>query len=151
MRGGRNGIHTIHPNTPLGSGFRVQGSGQPRTPNPEPRTFFSAGQTAVEFALLIAVLIAALLAMQIYMKRGVSGMLRRSADAIGEQYAPKDATSNLTLTAASDTVTRSVLHLDQSVGTETADVMVTDTTINQDRTTRTGSENVGPMGTDLWN
>ena len=109
------------------------------------------GQTAGEVAGLIAVVIAALLVMQVYMKRSVNGMLRRGADAIGEQYAPKDATSNVTLTVNSDIVTSSVLKLNQPVGTETADVMLTDTTINQDQTTRSGSENVGPLGTNLWN
>ena len=111
----------------------------------------SQGQTAVEFAVLIAVLIAGLLVMQVYMKRGVSGMLRNSADSIGDQYAPKDATSNVTLTVNSDTVTTSQLAINQSVGSETADVMITDTVINQDQTTRTGDESVGPLGTDLWN
>lgn len=108
------------------------------------------GQSTVEVAVLIAAVIAALLVMQVYMKRGVSGMLRRSADAIGEQYAPKDATSNVTLTVSSDVVTTSTLKLNQPVGTATADVMLTDTTINSDKTTRSGSENVGPLGTDLW-
>ena len=112
------------------------------------------GQTAVEYAVLLAVLVAALLAMQIYMKRGVSGRLREAADSIGEQYAPRNTTGNFTLTLSSKTKTESFLErgrvVDPSQGTK-ADVVVTKTTIESDTTNRTGQEKVGTLGTDLWN
>ncbi len=44
------------------------------------------GQSTLEYAVIIAVVVAALLAIQIYMKRGVQGKLRESSDKIGEQY-----------------------------------------------------------------
>ena len=51
------------------------------------------GQSTLEYAVLIAVVAAAAIAMQIYVKRGIQGRLRSSADSIGEQYAPGHTTS----------------------------------------------------------
>ena len=108
------------------------------------------GQSTIEYAVLAAVLVGALLAMQIYVKRGISGRLRLSADSIGTQYAPRKATSDMTQKVISDTTTKSKILLDQPVGAEKADVMVTETIINNDSTSRTGSEHVEALGTDLW-
>ena len=44
------------------------------------------GQSTVEYAVLIVVVIAALLTIQNYVKRGVQGRLKSSADDIGDQY-----------------------------------------------------------------
>lgn len=44
------------------------------------------GQSILEYAMIVAVVVAALLAIQIYMKRGVEGKLRSSADDIGGQF-----------------------------------------------------------------
>jgi len=44
------------------------------------------GQSTLEYSVLIAIVVAALLAMQIYMKRGVQGKLRAAADDIGQQF-----------------------------------------------------------------
>jgi len=128
--------------------MKKRGSGRQRAGE---RARLIRGQSAVEYALLAAVLVGALLAMQIYVKRGAMGRLKEAADQIGEQYAPRSATSNLTMTISSNTTTTSTLRKDQDLGRgQTGDVMVTTTTINQDTTTRTGSESVGPLGTDLW-
>lgn len=47
----------------------------------------SRAQSTLEYTVIIAVVVGALLAMQIYMKRGVQGKLRESTDDIGEQFA----------------------------------------------------------------
>lgn len=47
------------------------------------------GQSTLEYALLIAIVVAALLAIRIYMKRGVQGRLRSATDDIGEQFDAK--------------------------------------------------------------
>ena len=47
-----------------------------------------AGQSTLEYAVLIAVVVSALIAMQIYMKRGVQGKLRDATDQVGEQFRP---------------------------------------------------------------
>lgn len=43
-------------------------------------------QSTLEYAVLIIIVIGALLAIQTYIKRGISGRLRQAADDIGEQY-----------------------------------------------------------------
>ena len=44
------------------------------------------GQSTLEYAVLIIIVIAALLSIQVYIKRGVQGRLKSSADDIGDQY-----------------------------------------------------------------
>lgn len=46
------------------------------------------GQSAVEYALVIIVAIAALVAINVYMKRGMQGRLKASTDQIGRQFDP---------------------------------------------------------------
>jgi uncharacterized protein (UPF0333 family) len=50
------------------------------------RTKNNKGQTTLEYIILIVIIIAALLTIQGYLKRGIQGRLRSSADDIGEQY-----------------------------------------------------------------
>lgn len=44
------------------------------------------GQSTLEYAVLIVIVIAALLSIQVYIKRGVQGRLKSSADDIGDQF-----------------------------------------------------------------
>ena len=44
------------------------------------------GQSTLEYAVLIVVIIGALLTIQVYIKRGIQGRLKSSADDIGDQY-----------------------------------------------------------------
>jgi len=44
------------------------------------------GQSTLEYALIVAVVVGALLAMQIYMKRGMEGRMRKASDDIGKQF-----------------------------------------------------------------
>ena len=58
-----------------------------------------AGQSTLEYVILVVIVIAALLSIQFYLKRGVQGRMRSAADDIGEQYADttnwhKSVTSN---------------------------------------------------------
>jgi len=59
------------------------------------------GQSTLEYAVLIVVIIAALIAMQVYLKRGLQGRIRESSDQIGESYSPGYTVSNRTTTSAS--------------------------------------------------
>ena len=45
-------------------------------------------QSTLEYALIISVVVGALLAMQVYVKRGVQGRLKSATDDIGDQYSP---------------------------------------------------------------
>jgi hypothetical protein len=51
------------------------------------------GQTTLEVVILIGFVVAALIAMGVYMKRGVQGRLRDSTDQVGEQYSAGNTTS----------------------------------------------------------
>lgn len=53
------------------------------------------GQSTLEYAVLIVVIIAALVAMQVYLKRGIQGRMRESTDQIGQQFSPGYTTSNM--------------------------------------------------------
>ena len=70
------------------------------------------GQTTLEFAVLITVVIAGFLAMQIYLKRGVEGKLRASADSFGQQYSPGNTTGSLNITHNS--LTRTTVEVDDT-------------------------------------
>ncbi|MBF0511594.1 MAG: hypothetical protein HQL13_04605 [Candidatus Omnitrophica bacterium] len=51
------------------------------------------GQSTLEYAILIVVIIGALLAIQTYIKRGIQGRLKSSADDIGDQYSEGNTNS----------------------------------------------------------
>ena len=89
------------------------------------------GQSTVEYAVLIVVVIAALLAMSIFMKRGVMGKARESTDQIGEQFTPLTTSNDYTRTFTSKRTERT-----QTDGTEFS-------TIKEDEVqNRTGNEDV---------
>lgn len=64
------------------------------------------GQSILEYAVMLACVIAALVGMQIYVKRGISGGLRNSADMIGKQYDPAFISSSITTTVTGDYFTK---------------------------------------------
>ena len=53
-----------------------------------------AGQSTLEYAVVIAVIVGALLAMQVYIKRGVQGRFKQASDDIGEQFSAGAGYSN---------------------------------------------------------
>ena len=61
------------------------------------------GQSTLEYAVLIVVIIAALIAMQVYLKRGLQGRVRQSSDQIGEQYSPGYTESSQVTNASAHT------------------------------------------------
>lgn len=71
------------------------------------------GQSTLEYALIIAVVVGALLAMQIYMKRGMEGRMRKAADDIGQQFeAEKTYVEHTTVRSG-----KSVEHVNKGVTT----------------------------------
>jgi uncharacterized protein (UPF0333 family) len=88
------------------------------------------GQTTLEVVILIGFVVAALIAMGVYMKRGIQGRLRDSTDQIGEQYSAGNTTSTY--------VTKVDLSQTENVksGGETT------TTINRNEQRKTGSETI---------
>jgi uncharacterized protein (UPF0333 family) len=61
------------------------------------------GQSTLEYAILIIIIIAALLSIQVYIKRGVQGRLKSSADDIGDQYSDGNTNSIKTVVRTSNT------------------------------------------------
>jgi hypothetical protein len=61
------------------------------------------GQSTMEYAVLIIIIVGALLAVQVYIKRGVQGRMKSSADDIGEQYSPGNTNVIKTTTTHSQT------------------------------------------------
>jgi uncharacterized protein (UPF0333 family) len=95
------------------------------------------GQSTLEYAVLIVVIIAALVAMQVYLKRGIQGRTRESADQIGEQFSPGYTTSNMVTTTYAQTQ-------------ETSDNVSSTTTYLGQNQTRTGWENVMDANQEYW-
>jgi hypothetical protein len=56
------------------------------------------GQSTLEYVILLGFVVAALIAMGVYMKRGVQGKLRESSDQVGEQYSAGNTTGTYTTT-----------------------------------------------------
>ena len=81
-------------------------------------------QSTLEYAVLMVVIIGALIAIQTYLKRGVQGRLKSSADDIGDQFSP----GNTNVVTSERSSTRQV----QTVGlvTETNGAIKLDSTGN---------------------
>lgn len=96
------------------------------------------GQSTLEYAILIVVVIMALVGMQAYLKRGLSGRMRDSADQIGGQFNPNYAYGNVT-TYTGGSVGQVMDH-----GTET-------TTYKNQWQSRSGSETLtGNLDVESW-
>ncbi len=98
----------------------------------------------LEYVVLIACLAAALLAMQVYIKRGMQGRLRQAVDELGQQYAPKNTESDTTLKYESSVET--------TVETKEIDgrLKATTTSKSEDRQERSGNEKVGDLDSPLF-
>ena len=62
------------------------------------------GQSIVEYAIMIVVVVIALLAVNLYMKRGIQGRLRESTDQIGRQFDPETFNISWQSTSTGNTV-----------------------------------------------
>ncbi len=106
------------------------------------------GQSTLEYAVVIACLVAALLAMQIYLKRGMQGRFRQAADDLGQQYAPKNTTSDITIIQGSECEAVTTTAEDEKDKSK----LKTTTTINtKNQTDKTyGNEEVGKFEATLF-
>lgn len=102
-------------------------------------------QTSLEYAVIIACIVAALLAMQVYIKRGIAGRLRSAADDIGQQYDPGNTTGDMTLELNSD-ITTEVETVEEDGTLQTT----TTVTTNSEAEERYGTETVGELDSSLF-
>jgi uncharacterized protein (UPF0333 family) len=93
------------------------------------------GQSTLEYVILLGFVVAALIAMGVYMKRGVSGKLRDSTDQIGEQYEAGKTTGKYTI----------VSNMAQNETLAAKGVVTTDIQTNKQE--RSGNETVVGLGT----
>jgi len=97
----------------------------------------SKGQSTLEYAILIVVVIMALIAIQTYLKRGIQGRMRDSADQLGDQFSPGYTTYNFTTTSYTKT-------------NETQDAWKTTTRYDDSWSQRVGSENITNAEQEFW-
>lgn len=96
-------------------------------------------QSTLEYGVVIAVIVAALVAMQVYIKRGVQGRLRQASDDVGEQFSP-GYTTGATYTTSNVASTETVLGGDKPT---------TQSTSNQAQT-RSTNEQVATADQEYW-
>jgi uncharacterized protein (UPF0333 family) len=96
----------------------------------------SRGQSTLEYVILLGFVIAALIAMGIYMKRGMQGKLRESTDQVGEQYSAGNTTSDYTTTTA------------MTQNEVVASGGVSKTRITENKQVKTGSETVAAFSAE---
>ena len=61
------------------------------------------GQSTLEYVILIIIVAGALLAIQVYVKRGIQGRMKQASDDIGEQYSVGNTNINKTTKTHSKT------------------------------------------------
>lgn len=88
------------------------------------------GQSTLEYVILIGFVVAALIAMGVYMKRGIQGRLRESTDQVGQQYSAGNTTGKYT----TDVNFKQTENMEQGGRTTTI--------INANTQKKTGSETV---------
>lgn len=91
-------------------------------------------QNTLEVALLIAAVVGALIAIQVFMKRGVQGKLKASSDSIGEQYDAQR--TNAQFFIRSESTTTEISNTKGPAGEKFK------TYINEDWTLKTGHEHI---------
>jgi uncharacterized protein (UPF0333 family) len=102
------------------------------------------GQSTLEYAVVIAIIVAGLIAMQVYIKRGVQGRLRQASDDIGEQFSPGNTNTDYTTTS---NVTSTETIRGGSLANKT---MPTARTVSNQQQNRTGSETVADSNNEYW-
>ncbi len=121
----------------------------------------------MEYAALVICLVAALLAMQVYLKRGMQGRLRQLGDELGQQYAPRNTSgiSTVSYNSTSNTTARTLsehqlnlehpganIDLNGDGDYDDEDVFATETlsVLDNSTTKQKGDETVGTMESSLY-
>lgn len=86
------------------------------------------GQSTLEYVILIGFVVAALIAMGVYMKRGIQGRLKESTDQVGEQYSAGNTEADYT----------TKIEVDQTENMSAGGA--TETRIDTNKQTKSGSE-----------
>lgn len=95
------------------------------------------GQSTLEYAILVIVIIGALLAIQVYIKRGIQGRLKSATDDIGDQFSVGNQKLDRT-----ETVTHAT--------NETFNAGVSKTNLNNEATTIAENSTVVNVNQEFW-
>lgn len=98
-------------------------------------------QSTLEYGVVIAVVVAALVAMQAYVKRGLQGKIKESADQIGEQFSPEHTSGTITTSTTSES-TENV-----TIDSQGRPVTVSNSSQNQ---TQNLQHNVEALSAEKW-
>jgi len=99
----------------------------------------NTGQSILEYAILIIVVIGSLVAMSLYLRRGIQGRWKSAVDDLGEQYDPLYARTSIRHYLVSSTNT--IIHAENAEGGFYT--TRTDTSASSD--TRTGNTEMGVL------
>ncbi|MFA6217555.1 MAG: hypothetical protein WDL87_07925 [Candidatus Omnitrophota bacterium] len=101
-------------------------------------------QSTLEYAVIIAVVVGALIAMQVYVKRGLQGRLRQATDDVGDQFSPGNTNYHYVTNSYVDSDERS------AGGSYFSNTIPTATTISNQSQNRTGNERVLNQTNEHW-
>jgi len=95
----------------------------------------NSGQTLLEYAIILGVIVAGLFAMQVYLKRGLAGKIRGSADELGGGFFYSPGATTSTTTIDTETQTQSSSYVTDVTGSTDYKESVMHTTLESNRTT----------------
>ncbi len=98
-------------------------------------------QSTLEYAVVIAIIAAALIAMQVYIKRGIQGRMKQASDDVGSQFSPGYTTS----------LTRTTTNVDSFENVYQTDQNMAATTTNTDQfQSQITNATVQTFGNEYW-
>ena len=85
------------------------------------RLYAGKGQNLIEFSIMLAIVVAVFTVMQVYIKRGIQGGLKFSADQLGKQedFVEKDPTKGRLEEAISHDIVQGTSTVSSTGGTQT--------------------------------
>lgn len=92
-------------------------------------------QSTIEYTVVFSLIVAALFGMQVYLKRGMSGKMKSSADEIGGGFFYSPGATQSTIRIDTTTGTKSSSYVGDLEGSTDYKVSVMDTNLTSSRTT----------------
>lgn len=100
----------------------------------------NTGQSLIEYAIMIGIIVAALFAMQVYLKRGVAGKMRSSADELGGGYFYSPGATSSTIVVDTETRIQSSSRVGDDPDNPDYKISTLTTDVTNSRTTNRAEE-----------
>ncbi|MDD4908716.1 MAG: hypothetical protein PHJ00_06610 [Candidatus Omnitrophica bacterium] len=94
----------------------------------------NTGQSLIEYAILLSLIVAALFGMQVYLKRGISGKMRSSADELSGGFFYSPGATQAATTIDTTTAITSKSYVTDVAGSTDYKVSIMESTLKSDRT-----------------